>query len=57
MTARQIIVAFLCLFAAAAGWNLWHRGRRHQRLADFFAYLIGIALGFAIAYAAYDTVE
>jgi len=57
MTARQIIVAFLCLFAAAAGWHLWHQGRRHQNLADFFTYLMGIALGFAIAYAAFHTIE
>jgi hypothetical protein len=51
------MVIFICLLAAGAGWHLWRAGRRHGSLVEFFTYLMGIAFGFAIAFAALHTSE
>src|SRR3974377_928447 len=48
------MVAVLILCAAVAGWILWrHAQRQGWKDLFFFAFLVGIALGFAIAFAAF----
>jgi hypothetical protein len=48
-----LMLTFACLLAAVGGWGLWQHGGRQGRLEELFAYLMGIAMGFAIAYAAF----
>ena len=48
------MVAVLSLCAAVAGWILWRHARRQGwKDLSFFAFLVGIALGFALAFAAF----
>ena len=48
------MVAALSLCAAVTGWILWRHARRQGwKDLSFFAFLVGIALGFAIAFAAF----
>ena len=48
------MVAVLSLCAAVAGWILWRHARRQGwKDLSFFAFLVGIALGFAIAFVAF----
>ena len=48
------MVAVLSLCAAVTGWILWRHARRQGwKDLSFFAFLVGIALGFAIAFAAF----
>ena len=48
-----LTLTFACLLAAVGGWGLWQHGGRQGRLEELFAYLMGIAMGFAMAYAAF----
>jgi len=48
-----IRLTFTCLLAAIGGWGLWQHGGRQGRLEELFAYLMGITMGFAMAYAAF----
>ena len=50
-----LTLTFACLLAAVGGWGLWQHGGRQGRLEELFAYLMGIAVGFAIAYAAFHS--
>ena len=48
------MVAVLSLCAAVGAWILWRHARRQGwKDLSFFAFLVGIALGFAIAFAAF----
>src|SRR3974390_3921595 len=48
------MVAVLSLCAAVTGWILWRHARRQGwKDLSFFVFLGGIALGFAIAFAAF----